>query len=235
MNSTSRTLPSTQIKIGNCTIQSTSSARNLGVIFDVNLKMDKHVSSVVKTANYHLRNISRLRKYLDDKSAEKVIHAFISSRLDCCNALLHGLPDTLLSRLQKVQNTAARILTRTSYTDHISPVLSALHWLPVKKRISFKILVLTYRCQNGLALCYLSELLLPYEQSRSLRSSDKSLFKVLRMRLKTYGNRSFYFFRLLTCLLIIGIHFVKPKTAKITLQKNFLAVTTAPCVLTHLR
>jgi hypothetical protein len=179
------------LKIGDCNIQPSEKARNLGVIFDSQLKMSSHVSSLVKSANFHLRGIGRIRKYLDVKSAEKVIHAFISSRLDTCNSLLYGLPETLLTRLQKVQNTAARVLTRSKPSDHITPVLHGLHWLPVKQRIEYKLLVLTYRSLNGLAPPYLTELLHSYQPSRSLRSQDRLLLTAPKSRLKTYGDRSF--------------------------------------------
>jgi hypothetical protein len=179
------------LQIGDCEIQPSKKARNLGVTFDSQLKMTQHISSLVRSANFHLRGISRLRKYLDVKSAEKVVHALISSRLDNCNSLLYGLPDISLTRLQKVQNTAARIVTRRKQSDHITPVLHSLHWLPVKQRIDFKILVLTYRALNGLAPAYLTELLDTYQPSRSLRSQDRHLLVPPKSYLKTYGDRAF--------------------------------------------
>ncbi len=76
---------------------------------------------------------------------EILIHAFMTSRLDYCNALLGGCSARLINKLQMVQNAAARVLTRTRKYDHISPVLSTLHWLPTKHRIDFKILLITYK------------------------------------------------------------------------------------------
>ncbi len=73
-------------------------------------------------------------------NAENLNHVFMTSRLDYCNALLDGC----LNKLQLVQNAAARLLNRTTKYDHISPVLSILHWLPIKHRIYFKILLITY-------------------------------------------------------------------------------------------
>ena len=91
--------------------------------------------------------------------AETLIHAFMTSRLDYCNALLGGCSVRLINKLQLVQNAAARVLTRTRKYEHISPVLSALHWLPIKHRIHFKILLMTYKALNGLAPQYLSTIL----------------------------------------------------------------------------
>ena len=94
-------------------------------------------------------------------NAEQLVHAFMSSRLDC-NALLGGCPARLINKPQLVQNAAARVLTRTRKYDHISPVLSTLHWLPIKHCINLKILLNTYKALNGLAPQYLSELLTRY-------------------------------------------------------------------------
>ncbi len=74
---------------------------------------------------------------LSISNAEMLINAFMTSRLDYCNALLGGCSVCLLNKLQMVQNTAASVLTRTRKYDHISPVMSTLHWLPIKHHIDF--------------------------------------------------------------------------------------------------
>ena len=89
----------------------------------------------------HLRSI---KDTLTRDALEKVTHAFIGSRLDYCNALLYGLPQSSISKLQRIQNTAARLLTGTKTFDHITPVLKSLHWFPVEKRMDFKVLLLVY-------------------------------------------------------------------------------------------
>ena len=181
------------IKIGDCEVTATPSVRNLGVYFDSCMSMKCHINSVIKSANFQLKAIGHIRNYLSSEAAASLIHAFITSKLDYGNSLLFGLPDTLLKRLQKVQNTAARILTRTKKYDHITHVLSELHWLPVEKRIHFKILVLTYKSLNKCAPEYLCELISAYTPPRTLRSSNSFLLKVPTTRLKSYGDRSFEF------------------------------------------
>uniref|UniRef100_A0A8C6LAX3 Reverse transcriptase domain-containing protein n=1 Tax=Nothobranchius furzeri TaxID=105023 RepID=A0A8C6LAX3_NOTFU len=165
--------------------------RNLGVIFDPALSLDSHVKTISRSCFFQLRNISKVRKLVSTADLEKIIHAFVSSRLDYCNALFTGLSKTSLSRLQAIQNAAARLLTKSSRRAHITPVLQSLHWLPVEYRIQFKVLVLTYRALNNQAPSYLSELLSPHTTSRNLRSTSENLLAVPRTRLKTKGNRAF--------------------------------------------
>ncbi len=96
-----------------CSVNSSLSVRNLGVLFDGNLSFEKHVFSICKSAFFHLKNISKLRPMLSMSNAETLIHAFMTSRLDYCNALLGGCSACLINKLQMVQNAAARVLNRT--------------------------------------------------------------------------------------------------------------------------
>ncbi len=100
------------LTLDGCSLDSSSSVRNLGVLFD-NLSFDSHVSSIFKTAFFHLKSISKLRPMLSMSNAEMLIHAFMTSRLDYCNSLLGGCSGRLINKLQMVQNAAARVLTRT--------------------------------------------------------------------------------------------------------------------------
>ena len=90
------------------------------------------------------------------RATKSLVQAFISSRLDYCNAILYGLPDKLMRRLQSVQNAAARLITGASRRDHITPILRQLHWLPVRRRVDFKIAVLVFQCLTGQAPGYLA-------------------------------------------------------------------------------
>ena len=179
------------LSIDGCSICPSSLVRNLGVLFDPSLSFDSHIKSITKSAFFQLRNISRLRPSLSDTSAETLIHAFVTSRLDYCNAVLYGVPNKSLARLQLVQNSAARILTRTKPWQHITPTLQNLHWLPITHRITFKILLLTYKSLHGLAPSYLSDLLEPYTPSRDLRSSDAGLLSIPFTRRCTLGDRAY--------------------------------------------
>ena len=145
--------------VGDESIPPAKSCRNIGVIYDETLLFDKHVSSITKTSFWHLRNIWGIRRHLDNDSLLTLIHAFITSKLDYCNSLLTGLPKYLVKRLQSVQNAAARLVSGLKKYEHISPVLHQLHWLPVEKRIIFKILLMVFKCLHNIAPTYLCDLI----------------------------------------------------------------------------
>ena len=148
-------------------------------------------ASAAYTPVFTVTNISKIRSYLDRESTEAIIHAFVTTNLDYCNAILYGLPKVLLNRLQLVQNRAARIVTFTKKYEHITPSLIDLHWLPVDYRITYKILLLVYKAINGFSPSYISNLLSFCSSSYSLRSCSNKLLQVPRSKLKSYGDRRF--------------------------------------------
>ncbi len=178
------------LQLDGCNVTS-STVKNLGVILESNLSFENHISNVTKTAFFHLRNIAKLRNMLSVSDAEKLVNAFMTSRLDYCNALLGGGPASSINKLQIVQNAAARVLTRSRKYDHITPILQSLHWLPIKFRISYKILLLAYKALNDLAPAYLTNLLSHYNPTRSLRSQNSGLLVVPRIAKSTKGGRTF--------------------------------------------
>ena len=145
-----------QLKIGQEIVLPSTSCKSLGVMFDDHMQMDAHISHICRTIHFHLCNIGAIRNLLTDSATEQLIHSLVTSRLDYCNSLLNGVPGYKLKRFQRMQNIAARIVSRCPYRDHITPVLESLHWLPVNHRILFKLLLLTYKCLNGLGPGYLS-------------------------------------------------------------------------------
>lgn len=181
----------THLNIGNTTIKLSPKATNLGVIFETNFSMKSQINSICSKASFALRRIGQIRKYLDEKTTERLIHAFIISHLDYCNGLLYGTPSSDLLRLQTVQNTAARLTTLKKKSEHITPTLKKLHWLPVILRIKFKILLTIYKIINGLAPSFLTDLLQIQTEERNLRSSTTTKLYTPRSRTITYGERAF--------------------------------------------
>ncbi|KAK6178265.1 hypothetical protein SNE40_013071 [Patella caerulea] len=181
----------THVHVGNLSIPISNSIRNLGVMFDSSLNMETHINHISKVCYLILRNIGCIRKYLNADSAKILVSSLILSRIDYCNSLLAGAPSSLISRLQKIQNTAARIISLAPCYSHMTPILKELHFLPVSYRIKFKILCYTFRCLNGTAPKYLSDLLQSYTPARTLRSVDKKLLVVPKPKTVRFGQRTF--------------------------------------------
>ena len=184
----------TSIRVGNHLITKSRSVRNLGTWFNDTFDMSQHVTNLCSASFFQLHNIRRIRKYLTQEAAATLVHSFVTCRIDYCNSLLlYGLPDYQLSKLQRVQNSAARLVYKESKFCHITPLLMKLHWLPVIYRIRFKIALLTYKAISGLAPSYISDLIsIKTGANYSLRSGNELLLNFpLRKSYSTLGDRSF--------------------------------------------
>ena len=121
--------------------------RDLGVTLDPQLSMKNHVDSVVRSCFYQLRQLRTIRRSVPDDAMQTLVHAFITSRVDYCNAVLFGVVGVGLRRLQAVLHAVARLITGVRRNDHITPTLrDTLHWLPVPQRIDFKIALMAFDC-----------------------------------------------------------------------------------------
>jgi hypothetical protein len=185
-----KTLNFSDFLIDSTLITPTRSARNTGVMFDNTMTMSDHITAVCKSSHFQLRNIRSIRKYLTHDACVKLVHAFVTSRIDFCNSILFGLPSYQIKKLQRVLNSAARIVTLLPRYHHITPVLRSLHWLPVEQRIIFKILLFTFHCIKQTAPSYLMEILSPYVPTKGQRSQNKMLLKEVTPK-NNYGSSSF--------------------------------------------
>ena len=178
------------ITVGDTVVEAKSVVRNLGSWFDRNLDMSSHISKQCASAFYHLHNISRIRRFLSTDTTKALVHAYV----DYCNSLLYGLPASHLNKVQRVLNAAARLVCRAPRYCRITPLLYELHWLPVRQRISFKILLFVFKAVHGFATTYLRELVsIKRSGNYNLRSSsDGLLLKTPTYRSRvTLGDRSF--------------------------------------------
>ena len=172
-----------------CEIEFSESVWNLGVFLDESLSVEMQVNQLCKVLYFQLCRISKIHSFLTVDATNTLAVAFILSCLDYCNSLLAGLPDHKLAKLQRIQNSAARLILRKPWRESATPFLKILHWLPVKAKIEYKVSTLCYQCFNSVTMpSYLCELLQIYKPIRTLRSQDSSLL-VLHFSLKTYGKR----------------------------------------------
>ena len=190
--STLKNLTKINLNLNGSVINPTKNVKNLGIMFDEELTMSDQVSSLCKTMFYGIKKISTYRKYMTQEVAEKLMVSLVLSKMDYCNCLLAGLPNVLIQKLQYVQNCAAKVIFRKRKSDHVTPLLKSLHWLPVKQRITYKIAMLCHKILKTNEPVYLRELLIKPHNIRNTRlSADDTLLFVPRKNLISYGNRSF--------------------------------------------
>ena len=178
------------VTVGDFEILPSTLARNIGAFLDPTMDMKGHINNTIRNCYAQLRSLSKIRRYLTLDATEKLIHAFITSRLDNLNSLLINLPDFQIRKLQLIQNSAARVITKQKRSCHITPILRDLHWLPVHCRIEYKILLLVFKCLNERGPAYLTECLQRYAPSRSLRSAEQQRLVEPKVKRK-YGERAF--------------------------------------------
>ena len=138
------------------------------------MSFDKQVSETCKACYFHIRALRHIRTFLTTEASKTIAAAIVGLRLDFCNSLLAGTSVSNLTRLQRVQNTLAQVVAQKPRFCHITPVLSDLHWLPVRHRIiiSFKIATVTFRVLQSQQPSYLSSLIPRYVPAWPLRSSS---------------------------------------------------------------
>ena len=157
---------------------------------DCGLTMEKQVNAISKSCFYHIRNIGKVRQYITNDACKILVQALVTSRLDYGNALLQGLPQVLIELLQRIQNCAACLITRSRKSEHITPVLRELHWLLMKYRLRFKVNT-SHKELNGLAPAYMTDIVQKHQPTCILRSMENSLLVVSVPRTATYGERCF--------------------------------------------
>ena len=132
-----------------------------------------------------LRDLRRIRRHLDLNSAKLLAPALVSSRLNYCNSLLYGTADIDLTRLQRVQNQLSCLVTKSPPFTCSIPLLRSLHWLPIRFRQLFKIILLTYRTLREKQAVYLHSMLAASIPFRSLRTNNDNSLSVPRVKTNT--------------------------------------------------
>lgn len=140
------------------------------MIFDADLSFSTHISNLSRSCFTYIRDLRRLRPFLNFRTACTIATAIVHSKMDYCNSLYLNVHKKQIARLQAIQNALARAVTRTPKAHHITPVLKSLHWLRVPERIHFKVLCLTYNAIQFSNPMYLRNLF-TIQTQRSTRSS----------------------------------------------------------------
>ena len=170
---------------GEC-IRFVDSAKNLGIVLDSGLSFTLQINKVVSSCLLTIRNISRIKKFLNVQQLKTLVCTLIFSKLDYCNSLYYGLNAELINKLQVVQNSALRVIYGINRYDRISttPLFTKLHWLKIRERIIFKVLLIVYKCQMGQAPHVIRNML-------QLSLSDRTKKLACKPSMSKYGDRSF--------------------------------------------
>jgi hypothetical protein len=176
--STSTDINTTPIEVAGCRIEPSIELKSLGVTIDSYLTLDSHVNNICKAANFHLRALRHIRGSISTDIAKTVACAMIGSRIDYCNSLLVGTSKKNIMKLQRIQNSAARIVFNIGKFEHIKPALKKLHWLPIAERITHKLATLVFKTKFYGEPSYLAPLLVDYVPPRELRSSSHNLLSL---------------------------------------------------------
>ena len=150
-----RNLNNVCLNLGTTQIFPSTLMKNLGVYFDSSMSMSYQIDNICKSVRFQLKNVSQITKYITRDACNHAVRSHVISRLDYCNGLLTEIPSVQLRRLQSLENWAARIIFKVDRRHDPIPLLKALHWLPVKERIMFKILLLVYKSFHDQAPIYI--------------------------------------------------------------------------------
>ena len=152
----------------NVCVRLSTTAKNLGFTLDSTLDFQAQITKLKQSCFHKLRNIAKMKRFLSMDQMKQLVQAIILSSLDYCNSLYFGCSSSVLKQLQLIQNRACAVVLGLKRSDSKTENLKKLHWLRVKERIQFKILLITYKALNGEAPQYISELI-NYRESGSTR------------------------------------------------------------------
>jgi hypothetical protein len=180
------------VSVAGSNIAYSAKLKSLGVTLDQSLTFDDHVQNVVRTSNFHIRALRHIRPMLDRGVANTIACSVVSTRLDYCNSLLYKTKVANIQKLQRVQNSLARVVARSHRRDHMTPVLKDLHWLPVKQRIEYKVALVTHKVLATGQPRYLADLVSEYKPTiGGLRSATQHRLTIPTGLKSTAGQRTF--------------------------------------------
>ena len=129
-------------------IRFVDSAKNLGIVIDSVLNFQEQIDKLVKSCFMTIRQLSKVKMFLTQQQLQTLVSSLIFSKLDYCNSLYYGLPEYTVRKLQHVQNCAARLVKKKkiSHNSSMINIFTELHWLRIKHRIIYKVLLIVHNC-----------------------------------------------------------------------------------------
>ena len=181
-----------QITVGDSVVTRSTNVKYLGVKLDQNLTLKEQVSSKCGLAMANIKKVRSIRNYISVALCNQIVVALVLSHLDYANALYNGLPKCTLTKLQRIQNVAAKLVLGRKQQDSSRQSLADVHWLPVKYRIMYKICMLVYKCLTGNAPNYLKSLISVKVYRPGLRAESQGPFlDPPKVKHETFLKRSF--------------------------------------------
>ena len=179
-------LHGTFLNSGKC-LRFNDNVKYLGIFLDSMLSFDDQIQKVTSLSYGSIRNISQVKSCLSQQNLETFVHAFISSHLDYCNIIYLGLSRKLINKLQKLQNAAIRMIFKVRARHPVSHLFQKLHWLNIDQRVTYKALLVVYKCINGLAPAVLKSLI-------TIRNTDSLILQQTYFNNTKFGKRAFVYY-----------------------------------------
>ena len=184
-----------EMSFGDTQLVPCESAKNLSVVLDSSLSFRSHIDFIVKTCNFHIRNLYVIKDFVNRKNLVTLVHSLIVSKVDYCNSLFIGLPNVNLKKVQSALNRAARLIFNLPPGVSTTSSLIELHWMPLKAIIEFKICLITFKALKFNQQSYIRELLSfsSHESTSGLQSEDDPycLHKPRAIAEMGFANHSF--------------------------------------------
>ena len=183
------------MSFGDTQVVPCESAKNLCVVLDSSLSFRSHIDSIVKTCNFHIRNVYMIRDFVNRKNLATLVHSLIVSKMGYCISIFNRLPNVILKKVQSVLNRAARLIFNLPPRVPTTSSLTELHWLPLEARIGFRICLITFKALKFNQPSYIRELLSSssHASTSGLRSADDPyhLHELRAIGEMGFVNRSF--------------------------------------------
>ena len=137
-------------------LKPSESAKDLGFLLDPRLTYDHHITSIVSSCFSKLSQINRVKKCFEKETLQLLIESVVFSKTLYCSSVWSNTTAQNINKIQSIQNFACKIITNSKKSDHVTPLLRHLNWLPVREQLQYRDSILAFKCINGIAPQYLT-------------------------------------------------------------------------------